>query len=193
MQIEKINENKLEVIINIEDLNRKNISLQSFMSNSTQNDDLLFEILNLAKDKVGFNLKNCEIIVESFSIPSKSSFILVVTRIPKQNEFIKLAPIATLYKSLSLATSVLCSFDNFEDFCMFCKSINRKVIIQSSLFLLNNTYYLYIKFKRIKDVKPIVSSVLEFASAFFFNKFLDKNAKLLIRNCALEKSKKYFV
>lgn len=192
MQIEKINENKLEVIINMEDLNKKNISLQAFMSNSAKNNDLLFEILNLAKDKVGFNLKNCEIIVESFSIPSKSSFILLVTRIPKENELIKLAPIATPYKSLTLATSVLCSFNNFEDFCMFCKSINKKITIQSSLFLLDNTYYLYIKFKRIKDIKPVISSLLEFSNTFFFNKFLNENAKLLIKNCALEKSKKYF-
>ena len=46
MQIEKINENQLEVTLNLEDLRKNNISLHSFMCNSVESQHLFFDILS---------------------------------------------------------------------------------------------------------------------------------------------------
>ncbi|MBO5413333.1 MAG: adaptor protein MecA, partial [Clostridia bacterium] len=46
MQIEKIDENQLEVTLNFEDLKKNNISLHSFMCNSIVSQNLFFDILN---------------------------------------------------------------------------------------------------------------------------------------------------
>lgn len=193
MQIEKINENKLEIILNIEDLNKNDISLQSFMSNSVKNQNLLFEILNFANEEIGFSYQNYEIIVESFLVPSKNSFILIITRVPEPTQCTYLHISHKKYKRLKLSSSVICSFNSFEDFCMFCNSIIINKDLKSSLFLLNNTYYLQINFKRIKDIKHITSSLLEFTYDIFFNKNISENAQILIKDSALELSKKYFV
>lgn len=187
MQIEKINENKLKVIINIEDLNKKNISLQTFMTNSIKNKNSLFKILNLEKEKI----KAKDFYIESFAIPSKLLFILIITVIPNKSNNIKLSH--TLYKKLTLSTFALCEFNCFEDFCMFCNSIGKNFNIKSSLFLLDNTYYLHITFNKIKDIKFILSILYEFSSNVFINKTISENAKILIKANALEMSKKYFV
>lgn len=187
MQIEKINENKLKVIINVEDLNKRNISLQTFMTNSTKNKNLIFKILDL--EKINFKFKKFHI--ETFAIPSKLLFILIITVIPNKNNNIKLSHV--FYRKLTLSTFALCEFNCFEDFCMFCNSINKKNNVQSTLFLLDNKYYLHITFNKIKDIKFILSILYEFSSNVFINKTISENAKILIKSNALEMSKKYFV
>lgn len=191
MQIEKINENKLKIIINVEDLNKKNISLQTFMTNSIKDENFLFGILDLAKEEIDFKFKGKKLSIQAFAIPSKILFVLIITTIEKANKDIKLSH--SSYKKLTLSTSILCEFNCFEEFCMFCNSIGKNFNIKSSLFLLDNKYYLHITFNNIKDIKLIISFLYEFSSNVFINKTISENAKILIKANALEMSKKYFV
>ena len=50
MQIEKINNNKLKVILNIDDLEENNIDLNTFMANSLESQELFLDILDLAEE-----------------------------------------------------------------------------------------------------------------------------------------------
>lgn len=189
MQIEKINKNQLEVLINIEDLIENKINLECFMASRIENSDLFFKILHIAQKKVRFNTKNYTIAVESFFVPLKRSFVLIITRIAPEK---KLITASTRFTKFKLSFSVLCGFENFENFCMLCNFISNNIKLKSSLFVLDNTYYLYIKFNRLKDIKHTISSLYEFTNSISFNHTVDENAQLIVKDSAFETSKKYF-
>lgn len=191
MQIEKINENQISVILSIDDLKNKNINLHSFMCNSIESQNLFFDILNLAKTEISFNLNNYEVIIEAFSIPSKSSFVLLITRVPKKN---KLYSSKTKYGSFKISKSFWITFSNFEDLCVFCNSLSDNLKLKSSLYVLNGFYFLYIKFLHLKDFIKVSLSSNEFSNYIYGHDFiLNENAEAIIKDCALETFKKYFV
>ena len=55
MKIEKLTENKIRIILNLEDLKENNIDVQSFMSNSIESQNLFINILDKAEHEVGFS------------------------------------------------------------------------------------------------------------------------------------------
>lgn len=190
MQIEKINENQLEVILNIDDLKRKNISLHSFMCNSSESQNLFFDILNLADEEIGFNLENYEVIIEAFSIPIKNSFILLITRIPKVTY---LHPSKTHFGNFKINKSFWIKFNTLEEFCMFCNFLKDNSNIKASLFLLNNFYFLHIKANSIKNYFKLLNESYEFANYIYGQNFiLNENAQSIIKDCAIQTAKKYF-
>ena len=80
MQIKKINNNKLKVILSTNDLNKKNIDVDSFLSNSIESQDLFFEILDLAEEELNFNIENNKAVVETISLDN-NIFVLTITKL----------------------------------------------------------------------------------------------------------------
>lgn len=75
MQIEKITENKIRIILNIQDLKEKNIDLHTFMSNSIESQDLFYDVLDKAKKEVGFETKDYKLMIEALAIPNRKFYI----------------------------------------------------------------------------------------------------------------------
>ena len=191
MQIEKINENQLEVTLNLEDLRKNNISLHSFMCNSVESQHLFFDILSFADEEIGFSLKNYEIVIEAFSVPVKSSFVLLITRVPKATY---LHPSKLKYNTFKAIESIWIKFDSLDDFCMFCGSIKANTIFNPSLYLLDEHYFLHIRTNKVKKYFEILTKSREFSNYIYGNDFvLDENAKLIIESSAIETCTKYFL
>lgn len=191
MQIEKINENQLEVTLNLEDLRKNNISLHSFMCNSIESQHLFFDILNFADEEIGFSLKNYEVVIEAFSVPAKYSFVLLITRIP-QVTYLHVSK--SKYGTFKFSKSFWLKFDNFEDFCMFCTSLNISQNISSSLYLLDSSYFLHIRVNKIKYFFRTLTMATEFAECIYDNNYaLDENSETIIKDCAIKTCKKFFV
>ena len=74
MQIEKLTENKIRIILNLEDLKEKNINLHSFMSNSIESQDLFYDVLNKAEEEIGFITKNYKLMIETIAIPERQIY-----------------------------------------------------------------------------------------------------------------------
>lgn len=191
MQIEKINENQLGIILDLEDLKKNNISLHSFMCHSTQSQGLCFDILNLVNKEINFSIQNYELIIEAFAVPSKCSFILLITRVPKK-AYLHVSK--TKYGVFKVYKSFWLKFDTFENFCMFCSFINTNLSSNSFLYLLNNHYFLHIKLSKIKHFLKIKTLALEFANHAYDNNYvLDENAEFILKNNAIEICKKYCI
>ncbi len=191
MQIEKINENQLEVVLYLEDLRKNHISLHSFMCNSSESQNLFFDILRFANKEVGFSLKNHEVFIEAFSIPTKNSFVLLITRVPKET---KLHVSKNKFGLFKASKSFWIKFDVFEDFCSFCSSLKNNLNMKSSLYLLNNFYFLHIKINKIRNYFGVLAMASEFSNCIYNNAFIiDENAKTIAKDCAIETCNKYFV
>ncbi len=74
MQIEKISENKIRIILNMQDLQEKNIDLHSFMSNSVESQDLFRYILTKAEKEFGFQTSDYKLMIEAISTPERKFY-----------------------------------------------------------------------------------------------------------------------
>ena len=80
MQIKKINNDKLKIILSSNDLDEKNVDVDAFLANPIESQNLFFEILDLAEEKYNFDIENNKAIIEAISLDN-NIFILTITKI----------------------------------------------------------------------------------------------------------------
>ena len=149
MKIEKVNENKIKITLNIDDLNARNIDVQSFIYNSPESQDLFWDVMREAEKEYGFSVDESMVYVEA-SATASGIFTLTVTKttnslaqnnqkpkIKKKNYKLKRKTITS-----SLDNSVF-KFNTFDDICDFCKTSNTTIFEENSLYKLNSAYYLF--------------------------------------------------
>lgn len=153
MKIEKVNDDKIRVTFNLDDLNEKNIDFHSFMSNSIESQKLFLDMLDEAKSKVGFVTDDYKILIETAATDS-GNFICNLTRIVpdcKKEKFIKSGVHIKKNRDLTDSRVAIYAFNCFDDFIDFCNFLvsnfdDRVEIfsINSMLFLYDSIYYLVI-------------------------------------------------
>lgn len=67
MRIEKLNENKIRIFLNLDDLKSKNINVHDFMSNSLESQEFFLDMLDTANAEVGFNTADYKLIIEALA------------------------------------------------------------------------------------------------------------------------------
>jgi len=155
MKIEKITENKLRVVLNIDDLETNNIDFDSVVNNTPETQTLILSILNKAEKEVGFYTQDCKILIEALA-SFDGNFVFTITKsLPvslENRSFTRKTPKAKK-KSFKLDSSIIYSFQNFDEFCEFCKALhleflsheNIKLICKNTaLYFYKDTYYLLI-------------------------------------------------
>ena len=175
MQIQVINNDKLEIIINMDDLKKNNSNWNSFMSNSFEFHNFLLDILNNVNNTKNFSLKNCKLKVDTYAIPSKKQFILIITKIPI---------VIKLNKKFKNSTYYTAKFNNFNSLCNFCLSVSIKN--NSALYFYDKCYYLRIKIIHLCDFKKFFFNLKEFADDISPDFLINENADLIIKNNAIE-------
>lgn len=80
MQIKKINNDKLKIILSSNDLDEKNVDVDSFLANPIESQSLFFEILDLAEEKYNFDIEDNKAVIEAISLDN-NIFILTITKI----------------------------------------------------------------------------------------------------------------
>ena len=211
MKIEKLTENKIRIIINSSDLETKSLNIHSLMTKALDRQEFFSEMLEKAKDEVGFNADGCKLLIETLST-SEDVLVVTVTKyaienldssfdIPKKK--LKLTPKRKLPTPPS--KQAIYRFNNFEEFCNFCQSIDnnsqfeiRKFSKNISLHLYNNTYYLLIKGINLDyELASYFSAlVTEFStpitySPIFENRLIEYGRPIMKRN-AIVTGIKYF-
>lgn len=148
MKIEKLNENKIKITLNSDDLKARNIDVQSFIYNTPESQDLFWDVMREAEKEYGFSVDESMVYVEA-SATASGIFTLTVTKtsnslnsstlknkIRKQNYKLK-----RKVANSPLDHSIY-RFDSFDDFCDFCKVVSDKNFEQNALYELENAYYL---------------------------------------------------
>lgn len=192
MKIEKITENKLRIVLNLEDLERNNIDFESVVNNTPETQSLILSILNKAEKEIGFYTQDCKILIEALA-SFDGNFVFTITKTPPPayktgiSSFSRKVPKQKkkAFKSLS---PLIYSFQNFEEFCEFCKALHieflsheciRLICKKTSLYFYNNTYYLLISGINVEyeHINVFFSVISEFTDRV--NNFKNFDAKLL--------------
>lgn len=207
MKFEKLNDNKIRITLNNEDLIEKNIDFHSFMSNSQESQNLFLDMLDEAEKKVGFVTKDYKIRIEALAM-SDGNFILTITRFGKNIDTnVKLPNPKKLKikrKNLDMTSKQLIyRFDTFDDFCNFSNFISKidnfySLAKNMVLYLYQNTYYLC--FSNINtehnSIKQLYTLITEFGTyvdnSEVFGRKLNEYGKIIVKNNAIKTCVKFF-
>lgn len=74
MRIEKLTENKIRIILSLDDLKENNIDLHSFMSSSLETQDLFYNMLDKAEKEIGFKTKDYKLMIEALAVPERKFY-----------------------------------------------------------------------------------------------------------------------
>ena len=177
MKIEKLSNNKLKVIISISDLEKENIDYQSFMSGSQKYEDVLKNLLYIAKNDLNFDTENCNIEIETFEM-TPGNFILTITKF-EQN--LKKPKVKRKQCDIQKQFCIY-QFNTFDDYCAFINFLKNNLhSIYTILEKNNEVYKFYEKYILIIDntefsennIKIFNSSITEFAT-------FKSNSKILV-------------
>ena len=207
MKIEKLTENKIRIILNIDDLMENNIDLQSFMSNPSKAQSFLGDILNQAEQEVGFVTKDCKIMIEALA-SSDGNFVFTITKFTPSNDSdtVKKKKLKFKKKSIDISsTRSIYSFSSFEEFCNLCENLSNSLLSNLndfsrdiSLYLYNNTYYLIINnintnFPNIQGFYAVLSEFAKLVNhSSNFEAKLKEHGKVIIKKNAIKKGISYF-
>ena len=89
MKFEKLNENKIRITLTLHDFENRNINFHEFMSNPLETQDLFLDILEEAKEQIGFNTKDYKVKIEALAMID-GDFVVNVTRVADKEKNISL-------------------------------------------------------------------------------------------------------
>ena len=207
MKMEKLTENKIRIIMNIDELAAKNIDIHSLSKTDAKSNSLFQIILEEAEKQVGFKVKNCKLLVEAFSTADD---YIIFTLTKYKNELTpENSPKRLKFKRKSLTNSyknAIYQFNNFEEFCNFCTYCHGSKLgtltglaKTVSLYEYNSLYYLVLSNINItfKNINLFYTSISEFSnlvsSSGIMKSKLDECGKIIFKNNAIKNGIKYFV
>lgn len=216
MKLEKLTENKIRVILSLEDLEKEDLTLQDFLANAQEFQKFFVDMLDRAEKELGFVTKDCKLLIESFSSPD-GVFVFTITKFSKDVPQNSNNKINTRKKLIGVKKKAninvlqnnhnIYAFNSFDEFCSFCNAINSSNILNRktklaeniALYLYNNTYYLILHDINLKNknLEHFYSYISEFSKLInytegFEGKLLE-HGKLVIKNNAISTGIKFFV
>ena len=199
MKIEKLTENKVRIILNIDDLVQKNIDVHSLVKNNESTQKFFKKLLKEAQKEVNFNVDNSKLLIEAF-ISTDGFFILTFTKIANENNEKKFAiPMAKRKSDNYNSNTATYMFDTFDEFCNFCTYLNnsnlgnlKKFAKKISLYEYNSKYFLVFSEinKDFKDIPLVYIAICEFAklvsNSNSFPSRLIEYGKTIFKNNAIQ-------
>ena len=194
LKIEKINEDKIIITLDNNDLKSKNIDATSFLHNSPETQDLFWDVMQEAEKQYGFNIDESMIRVDAH-ISNSGLYTLIVTKSSNKLDFLPLKNIDNnKSKNIKLKRkdvsnsygNQIYSFENFSDLANYAKVSEIKA--NSSLYVLNNKFYLQTSEKdsTISDYASLVinpeimmSKIHEYGKSIYKNNAIESLLKAL--------------
>ena len=192
MKIEKVDDNKVKIILSFEELEMRNITLSDIEKNNTAAKNLftsLIEENNLDED---FGCEDSQLFIEASS-DNTNTFILTITKtndLPDINSYTK-----NESKTLYRIDSRLYEFNSLDVILEFCKTAKEEHLFfgQNTLFKYGDKYFILFSENAIKNKRFVKTYVMmsEYCSRYFsydiFYSTITEKGKVVISNRAFQK------
>ena len=208
MKIERISENIIKVTISYNDLEERNIDLNTLNYNTPAAQEFFWDLMEQAEEQLGFNLSDSQLIIEP--IPdSNDGFVITITRIDEDGEFesihkyiksrMKKSDLRVKKKGKKICSPLyIYSFKNINDVCSLAKKLEGLYSGDSSLYRYRETYYLTLTRSGLApaNTKAFELMLNEFGtkvnSISFFDGYLNEYGEKVIEYNALDVLKKFY-
>ena len=152
MRIERINENKLRVFLSFDDLEDRDIDLETFNYNTPETQELFWDLMEQAEVELGFDAMESQLCVEAVT-DVDHGFVITITRMDDEGEFesiqkfiknrYKRKELTTRKKASALASTVsIWHFEDFDALTAACSHLGDRHTGSSSAWRCEEKYYL---------------------------------------------------
>lgn len=207
MKIERINENKIKVMIDNEEAKEWNITLNNISKNTPEVQKMFWRAIGMAKESVDFTVDGARLFVET--MPALESGIgMMITKVSNDSE-LKTAVENCGYKG-KISNSELKAqagnrlavcrriykFNTFEDVCSAAGELKNIFVGKSSLYKMEDAYYLYMVTSDPLSVCETEIVLSEFAAKVANSQYvhgrLSEYGSMMIEDNTLEVVNQYF-
>lgn len=189
MKIEMVDNNKLKIMFDYIELEENNISIHSFLSNSTEAQNFFLAILDIANEDLGFNKAKSNLSYETISFDNKF-FVIIVTKdnTPSNSQLLE-------ENNSNIKNEFLYKLRDINELFNFCDSL--KLILpllnfNSSLYQYKDLYFLKINLENLSNAEKekIILLISEFKNDLNFSDLtltkFNEFAEVIIENNAIQ-------
>lgn len=157
MKIEKINENKLKILLTNDDLQERNIKMAELAFGSEKTRDLFKEVLNIATDEYDFDAEDAQLMIEAIPV-SLEAVVILVTKMDEEQKIVTKKKNKKSSYSLKIESDDflhIYEFKTLNDVSLVARALYGRFGGASSLLKKDNKYFLVMrnddKFNEITD------------------------------------------
>ena len=168
MKFEKITNNKIKILFSVEDMNLYNVSTETFLSDYSEFQDIIQNLLIEAEKQIDFKTDDCKLMLESL-MDYDGGFTFTITKLSSE-----------LDKNSLITSSIVLkleSLDSFLNLCTYISNMESLVYqISSSIFSLycyNNEYYLCAFSAECSFPDLMINVFMEFGKFIPFSEYLE--------------------
>ncbi|NLM73182.1 MAG: adaptor protein MecA [Clostridiaceae bacterium] len=202
MRIERVGENKIRIFVSYDDLEERDIDLDTFNYNSPETQELFWDLMEQAELELGFDAHESQLCIEAVS-DVDHGFVITITRVDEENDFESIHKfIKNRYRRKELVskkkTASICStmliyaIEGFDELCALCAQIAPLYTGRSRVINHEGTYYLILSSieGNIKNESRFYGIMSEYADRMqnvdFFEGYLNEYGKLIVKENAVE-------
>ncbi len=201
MRIERINDNKLRVFLSFDDLEDRDIDLDSFNYNTPETQELFWDLMEQAEVELGFDAMESQLCVEAVT-DVDHGFVITITRMDDEGEFesiqkfiknrYKRKELTPRKKAPALASTVaIYGFADFDTIARACHQVATLHTGSSAAWQCEDQYYLVLYgienptagSSRFEDILGEYGDKVQNTS--FFEGYLNEYGKRLMQNEAV--------
>ena len=191
MKIEKISNNTLKIILSIEELSTRNITIKDIETGKKKAQNFFFDIIEESDWADDFLKDNNKLLVEA-AIAHDNTFIITITKLEDIPEIAKDDyPKKFNYK---LPNSTLYIFSNIQNLNKFVHQVKKQSLYVGSnnLYKYNNIYFLTFPARIVKNIKfkKTYLTLIEYCDKHLSKPYnvckLKENSNLIIPKNAIE-------
>lgn len=205
MRIEKINENKIKVLIDDKEAEMWNVSFKKISQNTPEAQRVLWTAIRAAEEHAHFSVAGAKLFVEAVEGDMLSKFGMLITKVANEeelNDAIKNCSYkGTLRRSrLNLGperrdNQFIYRFCDFESVCNAAEEIYSIYSGESTLYKYNEEFYLHLIPAEV-EVSPVLNILTEFGECVkncaYIHGRLNEYGETMIESSALKILQEYF-
>ena len=208
MKIERIGENIIRVTITYNDLEERNVDLNTLNYNTPAAQEFFWDLMEQAEEQLGFSLTDSQLIIEP--IPdSNDGFVINITKLDDDGEFesihkyiknrMRKSDLRVKKKSRRVSSPLLIySFRSLEDISELAEKLDMHYSGESTLYKCRDTYYLTLTKSGLlsADMKMFELMLAEYGTKVtnisFIDGYLNEYGQKIIESNALEVLREFY-
>lgn len=208
MRIEKINENKIKVLIDDNEAKEWNISFKNISENTPEVQEMFWTAIRMAEENADFSVDGAKLFVEAVRNPAAddSGFGMMITRVCSDDELscainncgykgrIRRARLS--YKRKSGGKKYIYCFKDFDNVCAAAGEIYSLYTGFSALYKCGEKFYLYLIPENSALFEDTERTITEFGikskNGQYMHGHLNEYGELMISKNAIDVLAKYF-
>lgn len=208
MKIERIGDNIIRVTISYNDLEDRNIDLDTLNYNTAAAQEFFWDLMEQAEEQFGFSLSDSQLVIEP--VPdTDEGFVITITRIDDDGEFesihkyiknrMRKSDLRVRRRGRRVCSPIMIySFEALEDICSLAVKLEDLYSGDSTLYKQEDTYYLTLTRSGLAPTNTKLFELImneygmKIANTNFYEGYLNEYGEKVIENNALDILRKFY-